>query len=87
MPDDVPRPIPGHLRGSSAADLLDQAYEFRAGFGAWPESWADFVYGMGHLARASAAQKLRIADAVAATKGDTKGWQEWQRDHRTLSGG
>ena len=86
MPDDVPRPVPTHLRGSSAADLLDQAYEFRAGFGAWPETWAEFVHGMGHLSRASAAEKLRLADAFAATQ-NAKGWAKWVRDHQSLAGG
>lgn len=85
MPDDVPRPIPSHLRGAGAADLLDQAYEFRAAFGAWPESWAAFVAGTAHLSRAVVAEKLRIADAVAATK-DAKGWDKWRRDQQTLAG-
>ena len=86
MPDDVPRPIPGHLRGSGAADLLDQAWEYRAGFGAWPETWPEFVYGLGHLSRASAAEKLRLADSFAATQ-NAEGWPQWVRDQQTLSGG
>jgi hypothetical protein len=84
--DDVARPVPAHLRSAGAADILDQALEFRVGFGAWPRTWAEFVHGMGHLSRAAAAEKLRIADAVAATK-NPDGWQQWARDHRTLSGG
>lgn len=85
MPDDVARPTSGRLRSARAVDLLDSALEFRAAFGAWPETWLEFVHGLGHLGRAAAAQKLRIADAVAATR-DPKGWRQWQHDHRTLAG-
>lgn len=83
----MPRPVPGRLRGTGAPDLLDQALEFRAAFGAWPRTWAEFVHGLGHLARAGAAEKLRIADAVAAHKQKTEHWRQWQHDHRTLAGG
>lgn len=87
MQDDVPRPVPGHLRSTGAADLLDQAYEFRATFKAWPRTWPEFVHGMGHLSRAAAAEKLRIADAVAAHKQKPEDWQQWKSDHQTLAGG
>lgn len=86
MPDDVPRPVPGHLRGDGGADLLDQVYEFQRAFKRLPRSWPDFVSGCAHLSRAACAEKLRIADAVGATK-DPDGWQRWVRDHRALSGG
>lgn len=87
MQDDVPRPVPGHLRSAGAADLLDQALEFRAAFGAWPRTWPEFVHGLGHLSRAAAAEKLRMADAIAAHKQKPEDWLRWQSDHRTLSGG
>lgn len=86
MQDDVPRPVPGHLRGSGAPDYISERYAFEKGFNRLPDSWADFVHGTAYLARESAAEKLRIADAIAATK-DSKGWAQWVRDHQTLSGG
>lgn len=44
------------------------------------------MVGLGHLARAGAAEKLRTADAVAAHKQKAADWKQWQRDHRTLAG-
>jgi hypothetical protein len=86
VPDEVQRPVPRHLRASGgAADLLDQALEFRVAFGAYPRTWAEFISGTAHLGRAAPAEKLRIADAVAATR-DPKGWDQWKRDHQTLAG-
>lgn len=85
MPDEVPRPVPQHLRGSGAADFLDQALEFRRAFGVWPATWREFVAGSAHLARAGIADKLRMADAFAATQ-NPDGWQKWSEDHRALLG-
>jgi hypothetical protein len=85
--DDVPRPVPGHLRSAGAADLLDQSYEFERAFHHPPRSWADFVHGSSHLSRAAAAETLRIADAVAAHKQKPGDWEQWKRDHQTLAGG
>lgn len=89
MPDDVQRSVPRHLRGNGdrAPDYLDQALEFRAAYGSWPSTWVEFCHGIGHLSRAGAAEKLRIADAVAAHKQEKGGWRQWVRDHEYLSGG
>lgn len=84
MPDELPRPVPRHLKGKGDADLLDQAHEFRAAFGAWPRTWVEFSHGMAHLARASTREKLRMADAVAAHKQKRRQWNQWVRDHQAL---
>lgn len=85
MPDEVPRPVPGHLRGAGAADLLDQTLEFRVAFGAYPRTWVEFCVGCAHMARARAAEKLRHADSFAAVQ-NADGWKQWKRDHCTLAG-
>ena len=84
MPDEVPRPV-SHAGGRP--DLLDQALEFRVAFGAWPRTWAEFLHGVAHLARAAAAEKLRIADATAAPQQKPADWKRWVSDHRTMAGG
>lgn len=55
--------------------------------GAWPETWVEFQHGIAHLGRASAAEKLRIADAVAAHKQKAADWRRWRSDHQCLAGG
>lgn len=87
MPDEIDRAVPRHLRGEGDPDLLDQALEYRAGFGAWPGTWVEFQHGIAHLGRAAAAEKLRMADAVAAHKQKEGDWRAWTADHRYLSGG
>jgi len=51
----------------------------------WPATWREFVAGSAHLARAGIADKLRMADAFAATQ-NPDGWQKWSEDHRALLG-
>ena len=84
MPDEVQRPAID--ADGNPADVLDQALEFRVAFGAWPRTWAEFVLGAAHLGRASAAEKLRIADAVAATRGKPEAWLQWVADLKHLAG-
>ena len=87
VPDEVPRPLPNAGGGSSRSpDLLDQAFEFRAAFGAWPRTWMEFAHGIGHLGRAAAAEKLRIADATAAPHQKPADWKAWVSELRTISG-
>lgn len=52
----------------------------------YPATWAAFVYGMQHLGRAAAIEKLRIADAVNAGQGVKDYMTEWQAVQRTLAG-
>lgn len=86
VPDEIQRSVPRHLRGDGDPDLLDQQLEFWfAAGGSWPETWMHFQHGIAHLGRAGSAEKLRSADAIAATK-DSEGWRQWVRDHRTLAG-
>jgi hypothetical protein len=66
--------------------LLDQAFEFRVAFGAYPRTWVEFNLGLAHLGRAAPAEKLRLADAVAAHKQKPADWQRWVSEHRTLAG-
>ena len=88
MPDEIPRPVPdAGGRASSRTDLLDQALEFRRAFGEWPRSWVEFIHGVGHLARAAAAEKLRIADATAAPHQKPADWKRWVSELRTQAGG
>ena len=56
-------------------------------FGEWPRTWASYVHGVAHLARAAAAEKLRMADAIAAHKQKPQDWKRWVSEHRTRAGG
>lgn len=88
VPDEVNRSVPRHLRGDGDPDILDQLSEYKAGHGgAVPDTWVEFQHGIAHLGRAAAAEKLRIADAVAAHKQKEADWRAWTADHRYLSGG
>jgi len=51
-----------------------------------PCTWVEFCSVGAHLARASAAEKLRIADAVAAHKQKPEDWAGWRSDHQALGG-
>ena len=86
MPDEIPRPVPEAGPERARPDLLDQALEFRRAFGAWPRSWVEFIHGVGHLARAAAAEKLRIADATAAPHQKSADWKRWVSELRTQTG-
>jgi hypothetical protein len=66
--------------------LLDQVLEFRRAFCAYPRTWAKFVLGTAHLARASAGEKLRMADAVAAHKQKPEAWRQWVADQQSAAG-
>jgi hypothetical protein len=87
VPDDVARSVPDHLRSSRDYDVLDRAYEFRAGYGAWPRTWVEFCHGLGHLARAAANEKLQAADAFVAPQQKKEQWRQWVHDHQYLAGG
>ena len=74
------------MRGERPADLLDQVWEYRAAYGEWPDTWMAFCHGIAHLARAASAEKLRVADAVAAHKQKAADFRQWLKDTSTLAG-
>lgn len=91
MPDEVEHHRP--LRGGAVrdVDLIDGLAEFAREFPAWtgadgfPLTWRHYVYGMAHLGRATAAEKLRLADSFAIAQ-NPKEWTRWNRDHRKAAG-
>ena len=89
VPDEIPRPGPrrrGGTAGTTTLDLVDWLYEFRAAFGRDPASWRDLNYGMDHLARAAAREKLRIWDAHSAASGLRKDVRDWHDEQRLIGG-
>lgn len=87
MPDELSRPVPRHLSSDRDSDLLDQALEFRAAYKSWPGTWIEFNLGVAHLSRASAAEKLRLAEAFNAPHQKPDAFRQWQSDLRYLAGG
>ena len=50
-------------------------------------SWQHYVYGMRHLSRAGAREKLRMADAFAAAQPqDPAKGRAWLRTNRIIGG-
>lgn len=87
MPDEVERSAIGVDDGRPRViDTLDNAYEFELAFSREPRSWADYCYGMAHLARARARVSLQDAGAFRASQTVEDAWKEWLRDTRHNAG-
>ena len=86
-PDDVPRPAP-IAPGSSrrAQDLLSDLYEFQLRYGRKPDSWRDFQYGLGNIARATAREMLQDHEAFFHTQVKNEARAQWLRATRKLAG-
>ena len=84
MPDDCPRPArEADLAARTRLNLIDGLYEFQRAFGRSPRSWRDYSYGMGHLARASARESIRMARAGRmAQAAKPEDWRDWSQEQR-----
>jgi hypothetical protein len=83
VPDDAPAPP---ASGPVTVDMMDNRMAFRRAFGAYPATWAEYVYGMRHLSRDVARTDLRGAVSGRMAGADKKAWSEWVREVRTEAG-
>ena len=68
-------------------DLIDNRYTFEGHFKRPPRSWADYVYGMRHIGRATTRDDLRLAVASrVGVNADAKGWQAFESEMRQQAG-
>jgi hypothetical protein len=68
-------------------DLIDNRYAFEHAYKRRPESWADYVYGMRHIGRASSREDLRFAVATRMGVNATEEiWRSYERDQRAHAG-
>jgi hypothetical protein len=69
-------------------DLGTFALRLPAWMGAdgYPISWRHYIYGMAAIERENAADKLRMADAVAVHKSKEQGFKRWIKEHSAIAG-
>ena len=68
-------------------DLVDNRYTFEGHFKRKPDSWADYVYGMRHIGRATSRGDLRLAiGSRVGVNADDEAWRAFEREMRQHSG-
>jgi hypothetical protein len=85
-PDEFPRRRLDRDGDGRDSDLIDLLAEFVRTFPAWceggkPMNWRVFMYGVQHIGRARAREKLRMADVQAIASAEERDRKRWVREH------